>query len=302
MISTRTLPWMKLGTVVDEPMSPREALKKAKLDWKVDKQPVYRYDKKGNLVEIDDRFVTVRSRDDRVFDVVSSTYETFQNVEAFEFLEPLTANGDLLIHAAGEVRRGRQVFVVAEAPDALQVFDDDPHQLYVVIRTGHDGTKAVQVLLMGLRGLCMNMLGLPSFAKHAKQRWSLPHVSTLKERLAEAQTTLQGVEQYAAEFATTAERLASIDIEVEEFTTMLRDVIPTRPKTEEQIGRIGELMASSPTIQDHYRNTGWGAVNALEEYMDWGRERSTDEGRFHTALDGTGARYRNRVTALLLAR
>lgn len=301
MFSTRTLPWMKLGTVIDKPVSPKQAIKLAKLNWTVSKEPIFTQDEKGNLTEVPGRFATMRSNDRKVFDVVGATYETYQNLEAFDFLEPLTDDGSILIHAAGELRGGRQVFIVADVPNVLDVLDD-PTDMVMVIRTGHDGTKAVQAMLMGLRGMCMNMLGLPSFGHTAKQRWSVAHTSTLRERLAEAQSTLKSIDAYASEYQHTAERLAQVDIELDELQKMLRSALPVRPKTEETITRIGELFTSSPTIPERFSNTGWGAINAVTEYFDWGRERSTDEGRFHSALDGTGARIRARATALLLAR
>lgn len=304
--STRTLPWMKLGTVIEKAVSPKQAIKLAKLNWTVEKVPVYvNADGPGidntGLVEVPNRFATRRSSDGMVFDIVGDTYETYQNSEAFDFLEPLTEDGSIKIHAAGQLRGGRQVFVVAEVPNALDVLDD-PHELFAVVRTGHDGTKAVQVMLMGLRGMCMNMLGLPSFGRDAKQRWSVAHISTLRERLLEAQSTLKSIDEYASEYQHTAERLAAVNIELDEFRKLLTDTLPARPKTEEAVDRMAALFTGSETIPERFRNTGWGAINAITEYMDWGRERSTDEGRFHSAMDGTGARIRARATAMLLAR
>jgi hypothetical protein len=127
-------------------------------------------------------------------------------------------------------------------------------------------------------------------------------VSTLRERLEEAKNTLGRIDAYADEFTATAERLAAIELEVSEFEDMLRHALPARPKTEDAVHAMSNLFTSSPTIQDRFRGTGWAAVNAVTEYFDWGRERSTDEGRFHSALDGTSSRIRSRATALLLAR
>lgn len=298
--STRTLPWMKLGTVIDEPVSPTEAIRLADLDWEVHKHPL-RTKVGRDWVDVPDRYATVRSSDAKIFEVVGSTYETYQNREAFEFLEPLTDDGSIRIHAAGQLRGGRQVFLVAEVPDALEVLDD-PMDMNLVVRTGHDGTKAVQVMTMPLRGMCMNQLALPSFTAGARQRWSVAHTSTLRERLAEAQSTLIGVDSYAAEFKRTAERLAASRIELEDFEDLLTHALPDRPQRPDAIAKITGLFTSSETIQDRFRNTGWAAINAVTEYFDWYRSGSTDEGRFHGALDGVPDRIRSRTTALLLAR
>lgn len=304
MISTRELPWMKLGTVIDKPMTPDEALVKANLNWTVDKHPLFVRNLEGDLTEVADRYAMMRSSDGRVLGVVGSHYETYQNHEAFAFLSELVDEpDDAIIEAAGSVRDGRQVFMVVKFPSLLgDVLDGDDHDLYAIVRTGHDGTKAVQVMVMPLRLKCMNMLGLSSFGRDAQQRWSLQHVSTLSERLAEARDTLARVDRYAEEYARTAERLAAIDIEEQALRDILDRVLPQRPKTGEVIDGIVSRFHESPTIDDRFRGTAYGAINAVTEHMDWGRARMTDEGRYHSVLDGTSARVRNRATALLLAR
>lgn len=303
MISTRQLPWVKLGTVIDEPMTPADAISRAGLDWTVDKQPLFARIA-GKMTEVKDRFAIVRSDDHKILGTVGSHYETYQNVEAFDFLTGLVDDPDsAVIEAVGSARSGRQVFMVVRFPGMLDdVLEGDEHELYAVVRTGHDGTKAVQVLVMPLRGKCMNMLGLHSFGKDAPQRWSLQHVSTLQERMAEARHTLAMVDTYSDEYTMMAKRLAAVDVEEAELRTILEHALPARPKTSEVIDGILERFETSPTIDDRFRRTGWGAVNAVTEHMDWGRARMTDEGRFHSALDGTSARVRNRATALLLAR
>lgn len=299
MLTTRTLPWMKLGTVIDEPMTPDEALKQAGLDWVVNKHTL-----SDEFGEITDRFSIRRSSDHKFLGTVGSHYELYQNHEAFSFLTDLVDDPEsAFIEAAGSVRGGRQVFMVIRFPGMLpDVLDGDEHTLYAVVRTGHDGTKAVQVLVMPLRDKCMNMLGLSSFGRDAQQRWSLQHVSTLAERLEEARDTLARVDRYAEEYAHTAERLAAIDIEEQALRDVLERVLPERPKTHELVDGIVQRFHESPTIDDRFRLTAYGAVNAITEHMDWGRVRMTDEGRYHSVLDGTSARTRNRATALLLAR
>lgn len=295
---------MQLGTVIPEPMTPLEAIQKAGLDWTVDKQPLFTRGPNDELQEVNDRFAIRRSSDGKILGTVGTRYETFQNSEAFDFLTGLVDDPSAaIIEAAGTVRGGRQVFVVVRFPGMLaDVLDGDTHELYAIVRTGHDGTKAVQVLVMPLRDKCMNMLGLHSFGRDAPQRWSLQHVSTLGERMAEAQHTLSMVDAYSAEYTAMAERLAAIDIEEADLRDMLERVLPQRPRTSELINGIAERFVKSPTIDDRFRNTAYGAVNAITEHMDWGRARTTAEGRFISALDGTSARVRNRATALLLAR
>lgn len=302
-ISTRVLPWQKLGTVLDEPLTPGEAIKRAGLDWTVDKQPLYT-EVQGKLVQVESRFAIRRSSDDAILGTVGTHYETYQNAEAFDFLTDLVGDpDDAIIEAAGSVRKGRQVFVVVRFPGMLDdVLDGDEHELYAIIRTGHDGTKAVQVLLMPLRGLCMNSLGLSSFGREAPQRWSLHHTSTLQAKLAEARHTLEAADAYAEEYRLTAERLADSQIAENELRRIMERVLPERPQRAQVIDQVAARFSSSPTIQDRFRGTSYAALNAITEQTDWGQDRLTHEGRYHSILDGTSARVRNRAASLLLAR
>jgi phage/plasmid-like protein (TIGR03299 family) len=296
--TTRTMPWMKLGTQIDTPVSPAEAIKLAGLDWGVELAPL-QTTFKGKVVEVPDRYAVLRDTDGKVLGNVGSKYETFGNAEAFEFFEPLTANGDAVIEAAGSLRNDRVPFIVARAPEPFTVLDQDEHNLFWLLRTSHDGTKAVEVAQMIIRGQCMNGLGMPAFTRNAMQRWAVPHVSNLREKLTEAEKVLTRSDEYVDSFTETAERLAAIDLDVKDFRELLTAVIPDRPKTPEVIDRMEALFTGG--AHDHTGN-GWGAVNAVSEYFDWGRNTSSEEARLFASVDGQAARTRSRVAAILLNR
>lgn len=303
MFSTRTLPWMKLGTSFDEPLTPAEAVRAAGLDWEVELRPLMTVDRHGQPMEVPTRRATVRTDTDQVLGTVGTSYQPWQNHEAFDFLTGLVDDPDTaIIEAAGSVSKGRQAFVVVRLPNGLDdVADGDPHELYLVVRTGHDGTKAVEVLVMPLRSLCMNMLGLASFGRNAVQRWSIPHTLNMREKISCAQETLTRADVYASEFKQTAERLAAVDIEERRLRELLDRALPDRPSRPASVEDIIERFHRSPTIPDRFRATGWGALSAVTEHMDWGRPRVTDSGRYHGGISGVAAQVRNRTAALLLA-
>ena len=56
--------------------------------------------------------------------------------------------------------------MVVKVPMAINVLSgDDPHDLYGVLRTSHDLSRATEVMVMPLRGRCMNQLTLHSFSR-----------------------------------------------------------------------------------------------------------------------------------------
>lgn len=299
--SVRDLPWMKIGTTIDKPLPVAQALKKAKLDWKVELQPV-QFEHHGELTTFSGRSVIVRSDTGQPFGVASDGYTIIQNTEAFEFIDGISPH----IVAAGSLKKGRQAFVVCKAPghESIDILDGDTHDMYVVLRTSHDLSKAVEVFLMPLRGMCMNQLPLKTLGRHAKQSWSVRHVTTAKARLAEAQGVLAGLDSYRADFEDTAKRLAAIDLEIAETEELLRLVLPDRPKRPDQIQAITDLFDHGPRVGEQFHRTGWGLVNAVGEYFEHARPSRSDsiESRFTNGLSGSINKYINRTAQLLVRR
>jgi hypothetical protein len=151
---------------------------------------------------------------------------------------------------------------------------------------------------MPLRGKCMNQLTLTSFAVNVPHRWAVRHTSTMTAKLAEAQTSLQKLSDYAQRFNQLAEKLVAIKVNDEKAKYVLSHVIRKAPKSDEVVDRIVEKMHSAPTVG--WDGTGWGLVNAVSEYFDWGRAGGSPESRFLAALQGQTHKAINKTAAHLL--
>lgn len=306
--SARQAPWMKLGKVIDAPVTSAEAATLGCLDFEVDLIDVG-WRSGGALTEdvtwktISGRKAVVRRDTGDVFDVVSDDYRPVQYAQAFEFMDEVSPH----YVAAGTLRGGRQGFMVVQRPD-LHTLDldldgtSDPHELFVVLRTSHDRSRGLEVALMPLRGRCMNQLPLAGFTFSAEQRWSVRHVGEPMKKLSAARRVFANVAVYAREFEETARRLVETDVLVDEVEELLRGVLPDRPRRDLQVNGIVAAWRESPYVG--FRNNGWGLVNAVGEYFEWQRESAvrTDQSRFISGLDGATSRYVNRTAQLLLRR
>jgi len=301
--SARQLPWMKVGTVIDTPkVTAAEAARMGGIDFDVELRSIsYRSGKTTKTVP--NRKAVVRHDTDDFFSVVSTGYKVVQYREAFEFMDSISPD----FVSAGSFGGGKQGFMVVQL-DGLKHMDvevngvADPHDLYLVLRTSHDLSKAVEVSLMPLRGLCMNQLGLRSFSKNAKQRWSIKHVGDTAKKLAAAQDTLKNSTEYAKVFAGMAKQLGSVSVSADDFDTVLKRVLPDKPRRDDQIKAIQSAFAESPVVG--FGGTGWGAMNAVSEYFQWQRNEGTRTAAsvFTSGLSGDTNKYVNRTAQLLLAR
>lgn len=314
MFSLRDVPWGKVGTVIDgDAKTALEAAKLGGLDFQVElREAGWKGDPPTSHTKgatpwrsVGARKAVVRQDNGAFFDFVSSDYAPVQYSEAFAFMDGINP----AYVAAGTMGGGKQAFMVVKLPK-LTTLDlkvagvEDPMDVYCVLRTSHDRSKALEVAVMLLRGRCMNALTLSSFSHGAKQRWSIRHVGDPLAKLQQARTSLLRTEAYIDDLKKTAVSLGEIDILLEDAQDVLKRVLPDRPKRDEQITAITNAWQHSDTIGAPFASNGWGLTQAVNEYFEWGRNEGTRTAasRFTGGLNGATHKYTDRTAQLLLRR
>lgn len=302
LFSHREIPWMKLGTQIDEDVTAAQAAQLGGLDFEVGYRAI-NYSYGGKTVKVAGRKAVIREDTGDFIDVVSDDYQMVQYSEAFGFMDQINPR----YVAAGTLSHGKQGFMVVQLPDLTDIDVEiggvaDPHEFYVILRTSHDRSKAIEIALMPLRGLCMNMLGLPSLTRGAPQRWSIKHVGKVEEKLKAAHNTLKRSQEYVSVFRNTARQLSSVKMNEEDTRYVLKTILPARKRRDQQIDAIMAAYTGSPTVG--FTGTGWGVVNAVSEYFQWGRNTATrtDQSMFIGGVTGDAAKYTGRASQLILAR
>jgi phage/plasmid-like protein (TIGR03299 family) len=312
----RDVPWGKLGAQLPagEAVTALDASRLGGLDFNVelveagfrspDHDGKLAKAKKSTWLTVPGRKAIIREDTGQFFSYVSGTYKPIQYSEAFAFMDEVSPE----YVAAGTLGGGKQGFIVVKVPNHAKVNLEvkgvaDPLSMYVVLRTSHDLTRALEVSVLNLRDKCMNALTLSSFNRNAPQRWSVRHVGNDPiGKLDEARRTLSRAEAYAKEFERIALELADIDLAIDEAQDVLKQLLPDRPKREDQVNAIVHAWQHSPT--NGFTNNGWGLTNAVSEYFEWGRSEGTRTAasRFTGGLTGATHRYTNRTAQLLLRR
>jgi len=298
MVTQRVVPWMKLGRLVDEPMTAQEAAHQGGIDFTVSLRPAgfYDADTRG-WTRVGNRRFVVRDDTNTPLGVASSGYPVLQYGDAFDFMNGVSP----LFVAAGALKGGRQGFMVVRAPETITVLDgEDPHELFLVLRTSHDCSRAVEVSVMPLRHRCMNQLTLQSFAANVPHRWSVTHNSSMQQKLQEAQLALTRLGAYAKQFETLTHRFVELKVTEPRAREVLERVLPDKPRRDDQVDRIIQAWHSAPTVG--FDGTGWGLINAVSEDFEWTRGGGNAESRFIGALQGSTFKTVNRVAGQLLSR
>lgn len=299
--TTREVPWMKLGKIVDEAVTAAEAAKLGGIDFTVSAQPIS-YMKKVDgqpprYTKIEKRKAIVHDGTGECLSVVSAGYPIIQYAEAFDFMDGISPR----FVAAGSLRGGRQAFMVVKPDITLNPFDEDPHELYATLRTSHDCSRAVEVQVMPLRGRCMNQLTLNSFRVNVKHRWVVHHAGNVAAKLAAAADSMSRIGVYAQAYVENAHRLEEIKVTDDVAEGILKRVLKDRPKRPEVITKILTGWHTRPDTVG-FDGTGWGLVNAVSEYMEWDRALGTTESRFIAALQGPTHSAINKTASYLLSR
>lgn len=294
--SERTVPWMKLGRLTDGVLTAQSAAAEAKLDFDVVPAPTA-FLWNGEWVQMGNRKTIVRQDSGMPMSIVSSDYPILQYSDAFDFMDQI--NPEYV--AAGALKGGKQGFMVVRVPDnfELNLLDGDRHEMFMVLRTSHDLTRAVEVAMMPLRMRCMNQLTLRSLTKGVEHRWTIRHTSTMHQKLAEAKSSLIQYGQYVEVFKALVERLAAIKVGQDKARHVLKQILPDLPRTEERINSIIALWQTGDTVG--YTDNAWGFLNAISDYYDWGRSGGSPESRFVASLQGQSHSTVNKAMTRVLA-
>jgi phage/plasmid-like protein (TIGR03299 family) len=344
MFSVREKPWHGLGVVLDRaPRSIDEALELAGLDWDVVQEPVY-YPvpdcvpsgaldpdrlmvagngrvfaripdspkrERGLDIEVDpnpglrNRRVNVRSDNGEPLGEVSTSYPVVNNRQAFAFLSNLIGS-ELHFETAGSLWGGRRIWVMAKAPDWIEI-GGDTVETYLCVDTRHDGQGCVRGIVAPIRVVCQNTLH--AAVQSAQQSFKVKHTGDATRALADARTAMEITLNYAEQFKAMGDRLASESASSAKVQEVLRELYPIDESVPKQTRK--NRIASRETITEILRQEGptvgnapgskWALLNVLCEYIDfYGGRRERDvndqarrERTFRSAVDdSTGMKAR----------
>jgi phage/plasmid-like protein (TIGR03299 family) len=299
-MSTRKLPWEGIASgKADEGelLTSQQMLGKAGLDWDVEIRPLWRKLSDGTFQQHPRAKEVYRTDNEESLGTVRGHYHPFPNREAFAFGDALVESGDGHWAEAGMQLGGARVFMTMKIGESFQVLGEDAYDMYVFIRTGHDGYVSISASVVPFRVECLNQNQL--VLSRRRTSWTIQHTSSVKTRIAEARRSLAITREYQDEFSRIAERFAMIRISNVQAERLIDSVIPEkRSRRAQMITEIVNLYRSSPTI-DPYRGTAYGLLNGLTEYMDHHRRQRSANARFESTMWGEAARARNALAVMM---
>lgn len=307
MFSVRETPWHGLGHVLQDPPTSEEAIKQAGLDWGVEGRELFWKSKMNNarFTQVPERQMLVRTTDELPLSVVSTEYRVLQNIEAFQFFDPLVAGGVAVYETAGSLQSGKKIWILARIKEEFQIGAGDTMRQYVLLCNGHDGSTGILLQPTAIRVVCKNTL-MNSLSTGMVIR--MAHRGDVHKQMEMAQQVIGFTKGRFEQLKSLYIAFNAKEITTEQRIGYLKALIPDAPSNASArlISRVAAQRDSilrlldvgeSVKITGINRGTIWAIYNCAVEFADWCMgERSRDLGNYQ--LFGYGALFKQRALDL----
>jgi len=298
------VPWHELGTPVEDAVTAEEAIELAGLNWEVKLGQLYGGPTLRKAKRIEDRLCTYRDSDMKVLGIVSNSYRTFQNREAFSFLDSLVQDGVLRYETAGSLFGGQRIFLLAQLEQDMRV-DGDSYVPYLLLTTGHDGMSPIRIQPTSVRVVCNNTL---QSALATGERVRIVHNPGLATNLESAREILKVSTESMRKLQAFLERAREVEVSEDELEGVtnelfgpLDDATPTRRA--HAIRTFQEIYAAETAAVGE---NAYALVNAVTGYADHARSyhagKGSAEKRFLSLTDTWGSGYQFKLQGIELVK
>jgi phage/plasmid-like protein (TIGR03299 family) len=290
-------PWHGLGVKVLPDLTPEQMLKAANLDWTVEKSPAYVF-VNDEPIQID-RSALVRSKDNKILDVVSEDWNPVQNQEAFDFFHEFVMAGDMEMHTAGSLKGGQIVWGLAKVKDSFELFGGDRIDSYLLFTNFHKYGFSTDLRFTPIRVVCNNTLTL-SLNSKVERMVKISHRKVFDPQI--AKTALGIATDKLQKYKEMASFLGSRRAKNEDIVEYFKRVFPvTGVSTSKEVSKNAQLAMSVIDTQpgaEYAEGSWWSPFNAVTYMTDHVIGRSADT-RLQSAWYGSNKNLK--IKALELA-
>ncbi|MBW6486417.1 MAG: DUF932 domain-containing protein [Syntrophobacterales bacterium] len=277
------VPWHKQGKPVPPNVTAEQMIRAAGLDWTVEKRPARGTKPTANSrgKEIFSRYEMVRipkpnSKEEVVvLGLVSDRYKPLQNLEAFQFFDPIVDRKTATYETAGALGDGERIWVLAKMPGAIKVVLGDECHKYLLLSNSHTGQGSVIVKFTAVRVVCQNTLTMAM--KDGQSAFRVRHSAKMSERLDEVGELIAAANQIYEEAAESFKRLAATQVKNKRMLEEYLAALFPRSEPQKKTGahppkwdHVTDLFETIPDLQiKGVKGSFWAAYNAVTRFEDY---------------------------------
>ncbi|WP_421326362.1 DUF932 domain-containing protein [Aeromonas veronii] len=298
MAYTGQTPWHGLGNQLPEKQSLDIWQQAAGMDWTIEQSDVL-YNVTSDALNIRPFAMSkVLYRSDTLapLSVVSKRYNVVQPHEVLHFYQDLVQAGGFELETAGVLKGGRKLWALAKTGQDMKLNGGDTVKSYLLLATSCDGTLCTTAQFTSLRVVCNNTLQMALNDK--ADAIKVPHSTKFNPEYVKEVLGL-GLANWDL-FQRNIHELSHRSVSPAEAILFFSDLI------NDPTGDDGNIVLSRPTkkLQELYqgagmgsdlasaKNTAWGMVNAVTEYVDHHRRARSQDNRLDSAWFGQGAQLK----------
>lgn len=304
MAFTGSTPWHGLGNALQprQPLSVWE--KQAGFDWSIEESPVnYVVNGVGHLGEVKeygDHKVLYRSDTRTPLSVVGTGYNVVQPQEILEFYRDLTEQAGFELETAGVLKGGKKLWALARTGQTSMIKGHDRTDGFLLLATACDGSMATTAQFTSIRVVCNNTLAI-ALNGESSGVVKVRHNTVFDADKVKAQLGISVTSWNA--FSENMEQLADRRVNRKGAESFFTQVFTQNESLNAKAanralelfqgqGRGSELRSS--------RNTAYGLLNAVTEFIDHERRARTTDHRLDSAWFGQGAAIKQQALNLAL--
>jgi phage/plasmid-like protein (TIGR03299 family) len=267
-------------------MTPKVALERSGLGYRVDRAPVY-VRVGGKYVADETHVALIRKDTHGVMGIVTPDYREVQNAVAVDIAYAIVGEAKgrkakAAVATMGALGNGSRCFFTLDLTALGQLrVDRDPsrHETYLIGQWGHDGTSALRYSLWDNRVVCQNTsAAADAYGTREGVLARLTHVGDMAEKVKEAQRILGFAEKAIRRHYEVMNALAAVALPrngaLDKFLTAFgEELIPIPPEMERTAGReaardaVKGIILHSPTLEGVPMNA-YRVYSGVTEYAD----------------------------------
>jgi len=268
--------WHGLATVLKDAPTIEAGIKEAGLDWDVLTCPIQvlvpQEKGKPKGKEAQGYKATVRSSDGSILGIVSDRYAPIQNKDCFGFFQKFLDDGSCRLEAAGSLRKGKNVWVLAKViGKENEISPGDTVEPYLLLATGHDGMMSGWVSFTGVRVVCWNTQEIAiRQAEQAEARGTgksvrILHVGDTKKNLLAVQAEIDIAARRVGDIVQQARIMKKVQMGPREYYKFLESVYqPERDAMREELDKVRAFLKEKGH-SDEAKAEAFERMQTLEE-------------------------------------
>ncbi len=305
-------PWHQLGNALPEKQPIEVWAEQAGMNWRILETPVcFMAEKAGPLGSIktfNEQKVLFRSDTHKPLSVVSDRYQVVQPQEVLEFYRDLVEMSGYELETAGVLKEGRKFWALARTGKETVLKGNDRVKGYLLLATSCDGTLATTATPTTIRVVCNNTLSIA--INGASTAIKVPHRTSFDAQAVKKQLgiAVSQWDSFMYRMKTLSERKVKSH---EAMNYFLRVLCNSDGGNDNSKGLINERALNKVQAMyeghgrgaelDAAKNTAWGLLCSVTEYVDHERRARNDAYRLDSAWFGQGATLKQRALEEALA-